>query len=222
MSVNIDLIIGGAGETDDDWSESLTKILALEPPPQHLSCYALTVEPGTPLASDPQRHPDEDAQAGRYEMAETDALGRRLPVVRDIQLGQARPRVPAQPPLLEEGEYRGIGCAAHSHRGGRRWWNVRTPERYYRRGRFRTVARGRIRGARRRIPESSNRSLSLASARQTVSLPSGAQTTPTLDGLDRDAEGPGCAHLQRSAARERGGHPASTGVGPRPVTFARD
>jgi oxygen-independent coproporphyrinogen-3 oxidase len=27
-------------------------------------------------------------------------------------------------------EYLGFGCAAHSHRGGRRWWNLRTPERY--------------------------------------------------------------------------------------------
>ena len=27
-------------------------------------------------------------------------------------------------------DYRGFGCAAHSHRGGRRWWNVRTPDRY--------------------------------------------------------------------------------------------
>lgn len=29
-----------------------------------------------------------------------------------------------------EGDYLGLGCAAHSHRAGRRWWNVRTPERY--------------------------------------------------------------------------------------------
>src|SRR5262249_10869005 len=29
-----------------------------------------------------------------------------------------------------QGDYLGIGCAAHSHRQGRRWWNVRTPERY--------------------------------------------------------------------------------------------
>lgn len=28
------------------------------------------------------------------------------------------------------GNYRGIGCASHSHRDGRRWWNLRTPERY--------------------------------------------------------------------------------------------
>ncbi len=30
----------------------------------------------------------------------------------------------------EQGDYLGIGCAAHSHRAGRRWWNLRTPERY--------------------------------------------------------------------------------------------
>ncbi len=29
-----------------------------------------------------------------------------------------------------QGDYRGFGCAAHSHDRGRRWWNVRTPERY--------------------------------------------------------------------------------------------
>ncbi len=27
-------------------------------------------------------------------------------------------------------DYTGFGCAAHSHREGRRWWNVRTPDRY--------------------------------------------------------------------------------------------
>jgi oxygen-independent coproporphyrinogen-3 oxidase len=29
-----------------------------------------------------------------------------------------------------QGDYLGVGCAAHSHRAGRRFWNVRTPERY--------------------------------------------------------------------------------------------
>jgi oxygen-independent coproporphyrinogen-3 oxidase len=32
----------------------------------------------------------------------------------------------------DQGEYRGIGSAAHSHRAARRWWNVRTPDRYVR------------------------------------------------------------------------------------------
>jgi oxygen-independent coproporphyrinogen-3 oxidase len=29
-----------------------------------------------------------------------------------------------------QADYRGFGCAAHSHHDGRRWWNVRTPDRY--------------------------------------------------------------------------------------------
>jgi oxygen-independent coproporphyrinogen-3 oxidase len=29
-----------------------------------------------------------------------------------------------------QGDYLGVGSAAHSHRAGRRWWNVRTPDRY--------------------------------------------------------------------------------------------
>jgi oxygen-independent coproporphyrinogen-3 oxidase len=29
-----------------------------------------------------------------------------------------------------QGDYQSFGCAAHSHAHGRRWWNVRTPERY--------------------------------------------------------------------------------------------
>jgi oxygen-independent coproporphyrinogen-3 oxidase len=28
------------------------------------------------------------------------------------------------------GEYQAFGCAGHSHRNGRRFWNVHTPERY--------------------------------------------------------------------------------------------
>ncbi|EQD49725.1 oxygen-independent coproporphyrinogen III oxidase, partial [mine drainage metagenome] len=30
----------------------------------------------------------------------------------------------------DQGDYVGYGSAAHSHRDGRRYWNVRTPERY--------------------------------------------------------------------------------------------
>ncbi|MEY3092256.1 MAG: putative oxygen-independent coproporphyrinogen oxidase, partial [Actinomycetota bacterium] len=30
----------------------------------------------------------------------------------------------------KQGDYIGFGSAAHSHRSGRRWWNVRTPDRF--------------------------------------------------------------------------------------------
>jgi oxygen-independent coproporphyrinogen-3 oxidase len=127
-SFNLDVIYGGAGESLADWCRTLDDVLALDPP--HVSAYALTVEAGTPLAADPDRHPDDDDQADKYL-----ATGERLEAA---GLGWyeisnwARPGHECRHNLLywTMGEYQGIGCAAHSHRGGRRWWNLRTPDRY--------------------------------------------------------------------------------------------
>lgn len=66
---NADLIFGAAGETMSDWEASLEGVLALDPPPAHVSAYALTVEPGTPLATQRERHPSEDDQADKYAVA---------------------------------------------------------------------------------------------------------------------------------------------------------
>jgi putative oxygen-independent coproporphyrinogen III oxidase len=129
-AVNVDLIIGGAGETNDDFLRSLDAVLALEPAPGHVSAYSLTVEPGTPLAADPARHPDDDVQAHRYALAD-EVLGRAGYEWYEVS-NWARPGQQCRHNRLywDQGDYRGIGAAAHSHRQGRRWWNIRTPERY--------------------------------------------------------------------------------------------
>jgi putative oxygen-independent coproporphyrinogen III oxidase len=125
---NLDLIYGGAGETVDDWTHTLERALDLEPP--HVSAYALTVEPGTPLADDPRRHPDDDDQAEKYLVAaeRLEAAGLRWYEISNW----ARPGHECRHNGLywSMGEYQAFGCAGHSHRGGRRFWNVRTPERY--------------------------------------------------------------------------------------------
>jgi oxygen-independent coproporphyrinogen-3 oxidase len=125
---NLDLIYGAAGETLRDWERTLDDALALEPP--HVSAYALTVEPGTPLAEDPSRHPDDDDQAEKYLLADErlEAAGLGWYEISNW----ARPGQECRHNLLywTMGSYQGVGCAAHSHRDGRRWWNVRTPERY--------------------------------------------------------------------------------------------
>src|SRR5438067_154901 len=129
-SYNVDLIFGAAAELDEDWTRTLEAALALDPPPPHVSAYALTVEPGTPLASDPARHPDDDDQAGKYLTADAVLCAAGLSWY-EIS-NWARPGHECRHNLLywAQGDYRGIGCAAHSHHDGRRWWNVRTPERY--------------------------------------------------------------------------------------------
>jgi putative oxygen-independent coproporphyrinogen III oxidase len=125
---NVDLIYGGAGETLDDWSRTLDGALALDPP--HVSAYALTVEAGTPLADDPARHPDDDDQAEKYLVA---AATLEHAGLRWYEISNwARPGHECRHNQLywSMGEYQAFGCAGHSHRAGRRFWNVRTPERY--------------------------------------------------------------------------------------------
>jgi putative oxygen-independent coproporphyrinogen III oxidase len=134
---NVDLIFGAAGETIGDWQASLDGALALHPRPAHISAYALTVEPGTPLATQPSRHPSDDDQAEKYLLTEA-VLSEAGFEWYEIS-NWAMPGARCAHNLLywSQGEYRGIGCAAHSHAispdgSARRWWNVRTPERYCR------------------------------------------------------------------------------------------
>jgi oxygen-independent coproporphyrinogen-3 oxidase len=135
-SYSVDLIFGAAGEDLADWAASVAAVLQLDPPPGHVSAYGLTVEPGTPLAGDPARHPDADDLADKYLLADDllSAAGLKW-----YELSNwAQPGAECQHNQLywSRGEYAGIGCSAHSHavtrRGARRWWNVRTPDRYIR------------------------------------------------------------------------------------------
>jgi oxygen-independent coproporphyrinogen-3 oxidase len=125
---SVDLIHGAPGETLDDWRRTLDDVIGLDP--VHVSAYALTVEPGTPLAKDPSRHPDDDDQADKYELAveRLEAAGFAW-----YELSNwARPGHEARHNLLywTIGDYLAVGCAAHGHRDGRRYWHVRTPDRY--------------------------------------------------------------------------------------------
>jgi oxygen-independent coproporphyrinogen-3 oxidase len=125
---NLDLIYGAAGESLADWRATLEGALALEP--FHISAYALTVEAGTPLFDQPNRHPDDDDLADKYELA--DELLAAAGLANYEVSNWARPGHECRHNVLywQQGDYLGFGSAAHSHRAGRRWWNIRTPERY--------------------------------------------------------------------------------------------
>jgi oxygen-independent coproporphyrinogen-3 oxidase len=128
MSFNLDVIYGAAGESVDDWIQTVEAVLAFDPP--HVSAYGLTVEAGTPLATQPDRHPDDDDQADKYELADDLLAGAGLD---NYEVSNwAKPGHESRHNYLywNQDDYRGFGCAAHSHAAGRRWWNLRTPERY--------------------------------------------------------------------------------------------
>ncbi len=128
--VNVDIIYGAKGESVDDWRSTVQWVLALEPRPTHISAYGLTVEAGTPLAADVVRHPDDDDQADKYIVADDLLVAAGL---RNYEVSNwAVPGHQCRHNLIywRQQNYRGFGCAAHSHQDGRRWWNLRTPERY--------------------------------------------------------------------------------------------
>lgn len=180
-SWSVDLIFGATAESDVDWAATLEETLALGPP--HVSAYALTVEAGTPLAADPARHPDDDEQAGRY-LAADEALAKAGLGSYEVS-NWARQGHECRHNLLywSQGDYRGIGCAAHSHRAGRRWWNVRTPERYIERVRsgLSTEAAGETLGPDERRLEALQ--LALRTSRGVPADAFGADALSELDGL---------------------------------------
>jgi putative oxygen-independent coproporphyrinogen III oxidase len=129
---NLDLIYGTPGESVADWRATLDGVLALEPP--HVSAYGLTVEAGTPLdqrvRAGTASAPDDDDQAAKYAVADEVLSGAGLPWYEVSNW--ARPGHECRHNLVYwgGGSYLAIGSAAHGHDHGRRWWNVRTPERY--------------------------------------------------------------------------------------------
>jgi putative oxygen-independent coproporphyrinogen III oxidase len=134
--INVDLIYGTPGESDEDWRASLDA--AIETGVDHVSAYSLIVEPGTRLAGRIQRGelpmPDDDVLADRYEIADrilSSAGFEWYEVSNWARDDAARSRHNL---LYWTGaDWWGIGPGAHSHVGGTRWWNVKHPAAYAKR-----------------------------------------------------------------------------------------
>jgi oxygen-independent coproporphyrinogen-3 oxidase len=131
--VNLDLIYGTPGESDEDWARSLASAVAAGP--DHISAYALIVEAGTRLAARIGRGevkaPDDDVMADRYLAADEFLAGAGLDWY-EVSNWAASPQARCRHNLLywEDGNWWGVGPGAHSHVGGTRWWNVRHPAAY--------------------------------------------------------------------------------------------
>ena len=131
--VSVDLIYGTPGETADDWAASLDHALGLEP--DHVSAYALIVEPGTALARRVSRGeiaaPDDDLMADMYLMAD-DVLTFAGLSWYELSNWARNDAARCRHNLLywHSADWLGIGPGAHSHVGGVRWWNVKHPVAY--------------------------------------------------------------------------------------------
>ena len=131
--VSLDLIYGAPGERPEDWERSLEAALAAGP--DHVSAYALIVEPGTRLHARVRRGelptPDDDAMADRYEAAD-DVFGGAGLGWYEISNWAASEKARCRHNIgyWRGGDWWGVGPGAHSHVGGVRWWNVLHPSAY--------------------------------------------------------------------------------------------
>jgi putative oxygen-independent coproporphyrinogen III oxidase len=130
--VNLDLIYGTPGESDDDLRRSVDA--AIDADVDHVSAYALVVEEGTALARRVRRGeiaaPDDDVLAHRYELVEDQlsAAGFEWYEVSNWSRpgGQCRHNLG----YWDGGQWWGAGPGAHSYVGATRWWNVKHPNTY--------------------------------------------------------------------------------------------
>jgi oxygen-independent coproporphyrinogen-3 oxidase len=133
LATSVDLIYGAPGETLDDWKRTVEAALALET--DHISAYALIVEPGTKLArqieSRQLAQPNEDLEADKYEWLDA-ALGNagfawyELSNFARSSNQQSRHNIA----YWTGQDWWGYGPGAHSHIGGVRWWNAKHPTTY--------------------------------------------------------------------------------------------
>lgn len=133
LAVSLDLIYGTPGESVADWRTSVEAVLAAAP--DHVSAYALTIEPGTKMHAQVRRGVlpgvDGDDQATKYELADT-LLAAAGYDWYEISNWASSPEQRCRHNIAywRSQDWWGIGPGAHGHVAGRRFWNVKHPRAY--------------------------------------------------------------------------------------------
>ncbi|MBW2623075.1 MAG: radical SAM family heme chaperone HemW [Deltaproteobacteria bacterium] len=133
FTLSLDLIFGLPGQTEKKWEKSLERALSYEP--EHISCYQLTYEEGTPLSLMKDQGlvtPCEEDRAEKMFLAASRFLEDQGYVhyeISNFALGDGN-RSRHNRKYWRHTPYLGLGPAAHSFKDNQRWWNVRSIETY--------------------------------------------------------------------------------------------
>lgn len=129
-NLSVDLIYGLPSQTKSDWADTLARVLELKP--EHVSCYGLTLEPGTPMYKYKGSPflPDEDEQADMYLYAVEFLSHYGYPQyeISNFSLKGYESRHNLKYWRLDD--YMGFGPGAHSNINGLRYSYVRDLETY--------------------------------------------------------------------------------------------
>ncbi|PEG33338.1 coproporphyrinogen III oxidase [Mycolicibacterium agri] len=130
--VNIDLIYGTPGESDDDLRRSVDS--ALEGGVDHISAYALTIEEGTAMGRRVRRGEiaptDDDVLARRFELVDERLRSAGFDWYEVSNWSKPGGECRHNMGYWGGGEWWGAGPGAHGYVGSVRWWNVKHPNAY--------------------------------------------------------------------------------------------
>ncbi|WP_373058392.1 radical SAM family heme chaperone HemW [Gemmatimonas sp.] len=124
-SMSLDLIFAAPATLERDWSEDISRLLALAP--DHISLYGLTIEPHTPLGRWQERGEVEEAPEELYERQFLEsherlrAAGFEHYEVSNFAMPGRRARHNSA--YWQNVAYLGIGPSAHGFDGSERRWN---------------------------------------------------------------------------------------------------
>lgn len=125
-NLSLDLILGWPGETRERFERSLDELLALEP--DHVSLYVLELEGKTLLSHRRKRGtlvlPDDDLVADLYQESVERLAARGLERYEVSNFARAGRESRHNSRYWEDAPFLGFGMAAHSYRGGKRFWNL--------------------------------------------------------------------------------------------------
>lgn len=131
-NLSIDLIYGTPTLSDEQWRNNLSRAFEFNVP--HLSCYALTVEPGTALDAmtkkNRQLEVDPEQQARQFLIMTDWLQGQGYEHYEISNFAVAGKRSLHNSSYWKGRPYLGLGPSAHSFNGNSRQWNLSNNARY--------------------------------------------------------------------------------------------
>ena len=131
-NLSLDLIYGAPGTSLKNWKHTLARAISLDV--THISAYSLTIESGTAFGR--------AVRKGEFAAPDDDFLGELMDETAQT-LGAAgferyevsnwaKPGFESRHNLnyWRGGDYLGLGCGAHGHQNGHRFWNERDAKTY--------------------------------------------------------------------------------------------
>jgi oxygen-independent coproporphyrinogen-3 oxidase len=129
---NIDIIYNVLNQSLESFIADLNEALSFKP--HHISCYALTIESGTPLGQAVLRgdmeRPCNDLGGEMMERAHSLLTGYGYEHYEISNFALAGAYAHHNLNIWRGGEYIGFGSGAHSYFGGKRWANIASYESY--------------------------------------------------------------------------------------------